>query len=419
MKKSELQLKTDAALINQSKPTKRILEVALTAPEASGSRDAVPLNLALVIDRSGSMSDGKLEQVKVAVSQILDLLRPADSVSIIDYDDRISVTAESGSVTPAAREEMKQAVRYLEPRGATDLGGGWLRGCECAARHQSTSRISRALLLTDGLANQGITDALELQQHASALFERGIATSTFGVGEDFNEHLLEGMANHGGGNYYYIDSRQRIPELLLQEFKDLAAATLIGVNLELTFPAAVAYELFGEWRVEKSDDRHVVVNLSDLAAGRTVNLFLNLLAPPGNGELVIKAAVSGMDEAQKPFLLEGEVMLRYADTAEVALAEEKRDQDMVTRYSSVVVGQVTNQALKLERAGKFAEAGNMMDMLMLEHETSLPISTRERYQRIRSEIREGLDEPRRKNYQNDSYNLKRHRHEDQKREAGK
>jgi len=56
---------------------------------------------------------------------------------------------------------------------------------------------------------------------------------------------------------------------------------------------------------------------------------------------------------------------------------------------------------------------------MLEHETSLPISTRERYQRIRSEIREGLDEPRRKNYQNDSYNLKRHRHEDQKREAGK
>jgi len=122
MKKSELQLKTDAALINQSKPTKRILEVALTAPEASGSRDVVPLNLALVIDRSGSMSDGKLEQVKVAMSQILDLLRPADSVSIIDYDDRISVTAESGSVTPAAREEMKQAVRYLEPRGARP---GW------------------------------------------------------------------------------------------------------------------------------------------------------------------------------------------------------------------------------------------------------------------------------------------------------
>ncbi len=415
---NQLKLKTDAPLVSMSKPTKRILEVEFTASEFSGNRESTPLNLALVIDRSGSMEGGKLEQVKVAVSQILDLLRPADSAAIVDYDDRVTVTAESGSVTPSAREEMKAAVNRLEPRGMTDLGGGWLQGCECVAKHLTAKMVNRSLLLTDGLANRGITDLGELKRHASALFERGIATSTFGVGEDFNEHLLEAMANSGGGNYYYIDSRQRIPEILMQEFKDLAAVTLKNVTLELTFPAGVAFELFGEWRAEKSEDR-ILINLSDMAANRTVNLFLNLLTPPGSGELAVKALLKGTDESDKAFELAGEVTLRYASLDEVAKAELKRDEEMVTRYSSVVVGHISNEAFKLERAGKYEEAGKLMDRLMLEHGMHLPEPTRIRYNRISMEVRQGLDEPSRKFYQNDSYNLKRHRHEDQKREPGK
>ncbi len=418
MKTPQLKLKADAPLVSMTKPTKRILEIEFTAPEAGSNRESTPLNLALVIDRSGSMEGGKLDQVKVAVSQILDLLRPTDSVAIVDYDDRVTVTAESGSVTPSAREEMKAAVNRLEPRGMTNLGGGWLQGCECVAKHQSVKRVNRTLLLTDGLANRGITDLEELKQHASALFERGIATSTFGVGEDFNEHLLEAMANSGGGNYYYIDTRQRITEILMEEFKDLAAVTLKDVTLELTFPAGVAFELFGEWRAEKSEDR-ILINLSDMAANRTINLFLNLLTPPGSGELVLNAVVKGLDEENKPFRQAEVVTLHYASSDEVAKVEKNRDADMVTRYSSVVVGHISNEAFKLERAGKYEDAGKLMDRLMLEHGLNLPEPTRMRYNRISMEVREGLDEPRRKNYQSDSYNLKRHQHEEQKRDPGK
>lgn len=418
MKKATFIIKSDAPLINEKKPTSRVVEVEFTAPEAAAQQESAPLNLGLVIDRSGSMSHGKLEQVKVAVAQILDLLRPADSVAIVDYDDRVTVTAESGAVTPAARDEIKQMVSRLTPRGMTDLCGGWLLGCERVAEHLSEGRVNRVLLLTDGLANRGITNMEELSRHASALFERRIVTSTFGVGEDFNEHLLEAMANKGGGNYYYIDTRQRIPELLMEEFKDLAAVALKNVTLELTFPAGVAFELFGDWRAEKSDDR-VIIDLGDLAAKRNLNLFLKLLTPPGSGEVVVNAQVKGMDAADKPFELSGELRLRYAPAAEVADAEEKRDKDLVSRYSTVVVGHISNQAFKLERIGKFEEAGNLMDRLMLEHGVNLPESTRMRYERIRLEVREGLDEPRRKNYQSDSYYLKRHRHEEQKRDPGK
>lgn len=406
MKTSELFLRTEAQLIHSDKPSSRILEVTISAPEASGKRDAAPLNLALVIDRSGSMSDGKLEQVKAAVQQILDLLRPVDSAAIVDFDHLVTVTAESASITPAARNEMKARVNSLHPRGSTDLGGGWLQGCECAAKRLAPGRISRALLLTDGQANQGITSPDALRNHASALFERGIATSTFGVGLYFNEHLLEAMANSGGGNYYYIDHTNRIPEILLKEFNTLASATLKNVTLELTFPVGVAIELFGEWRCEKVENR-LIVNLSDMPAGRTFSLFVNLLTPPGSGELKIHADLKGLNEEDQPFHFEEQMWLRYASAGEVAQAEENSDKAMTSRFAQVVVGQRSNEAYKLERAGKRQEAGELLDAVYLQYADELSAPLRDRFNVIRREVRQGLQESQRKTYNRASYRLKR------------
>ena len=415
MQAPQLTIRTDAQLISNSVPTSRILEIELTAPEAQLGRESTPLNLALVIDRSGSMGGGKLEQAKIAVRQILDLLRPTDSVSIIDFDNIVTVDAEVSSVTPAARSEMIASVNHLQARGSTNLGEGWLQGCESVARRLADGKVNRTLLLTDGQANQGITDPEDLSHHAAALFERGVATSTFGIGLDFNEHLLEAMANNGGGNYYYIDREQRITELLMQEFKDLAAVTLKNVVLEFSFPASVAVELLGDWRAERHDNK-LVINLSDLPANRTVNLFIKILTPPGSGQLVMNAAAFGHDENDKSFNVAQDINLQYAAPDKVAVAEAARDVDLVTRFSTVVVGHYSNEAYKLEREGKYEEAGKLMDRLMVEHGVNLPHTTRARYERIRVEVREGLDESHRKDYNMDSYNLKRFRHDEQRRD---
>lgn len=412
MNQPQLKLKTDALLISNSVPTSRVLEIEFTAPQATHERAATPLNLSLVIDRSGSMGGGKLEQAKLAVRQILDLLRPCDSLAVVAFDDQVNTVGEISSVTPSARATLLDAINRLHTGGSTNLGAGWLQGCECVARWMSDGRVNRTLLLTDGQANQGVTGIDELGNHAAALFERGVSTSTFGIGFDFNEHLLEAMANRGGGNYYYIDHDQRIPQLLMEEFKDLAAVTARKVVLEVNFPSNVSVELLGDWRSELRDGK-LVINLSDLPAGRSVNLFLKVLTPPGSGQLVMNTIALGLDEEDRQFQVAEEISLQYASADKVAAAEATRDVDLATRFATVAMGQFSNQALKLEREGRFEEAGKLMDKLMLEYGGNMPAPTRDRYERVRREVREGLDEPRRKEYNQDSYLLKKHRHNDQ------
>lgn len=418
MNKPQFEILAETPLIATTRPTSRIVEITLTAPDARMELPRLPLNLALVIDRSGSMADGKLEQAKTAVAEILALMKPCDSVSIVDFDERVSLTAGTGSVTPSAREELLHEVQRLEPRGSTDLGSGWLMGCEYVARVQAPDRVNRTLLLTDGQANEGMTSVEELSGHASALFERGIVTSTFGIGKDFNEHLLEAMANKGGGNYYFIASNEAIPQLLMSEFKDLAAVTLKNVVLELIFPADVKVELPGDWRTE-SDDHHMRIFLSDLPANRKVSLFLKLLTPPGSGQVVMTGLVYGQDEENKPFQMSCELTLQYASADKVAVAEASRNESMVTRFASVMVGQISNQALQLEREGKRQEAGKLMECMMMEYADQLPDKTRKRYKQISNEISLGLDEMSRKSYQMDSYLLKKHRHQEQQDESDK
>lgn len=114
----------------------------------------------------------------------------------------------------AAAEE---ALRRIEARGTTDLGGGWLLGCEQVAAALQEGDVARCLLMTDGLANVGIVDPAELVRHARELAARGIATTTFGVGRDFNEVLLHEMAQNGSGNFYFIENATQIEDFVASE----------------------------------------------------------------------------------------------------------------------------------------------------------------------------------------------------------
>ncbi len=171
----------------------------------------------------------------------------------------------------------------MEPRGATDLGAGWLRGCEQVATHLvREDNVSRCLLLTDGLANRGIQDRGELAVHAAELYSRGVATSTFGVGSDFDERLLRDMAHEGGGNFYLIEGAAQIPNILTSELGEAIEVTVRNAVLEMTLPRDADAEPLSRFRHRRAHgDNELRVELGPLVSEQQLAVVVKLTIPPG------------------------------------------------------------------------------------------------------------------------------------------
>jgi Ca-activated chloride channel family protein len=157
--------------------------------------ERTPLNLSLVLDRSGSMPGDKLLQARRAAALLVRRLDPEDLVSVVAFDDEVDTVAPPA--TGAAQADLGQRIEAIEPGGSTNLSGGWLRGRDFVTAGKLDGGVIRVLLLTDGQANAGITDHPSLVGLCRAGRERGITTTTIGFGEDYDEHLLREMADGG------------------------------------------------------------------------------------------------------------------------------------------------------------------------------------------------------------------------------
>jgi secreted protein with Ig-like and vWFA domain len=276
----KLHVESDRTLIRSAARSTRYVRVAFTAPQVERRRVRLPVNVALVLDRSGSMSGGKLDLAREAAEAALALLNPDDRFAVVVYDDRVDVVAASGPATVSARSRAADRLRGIAPRGSTDLCAGWLTGCEQVGREIDEESIGRCLLLTDGLANHGITDHSELTRHAGELRSRGVATSTLGVGDDFDERLLQAMAEAGGGNAYYLRDAEQISEYLESEIGEALEVVARGATLVVGLPAGATARPLGRQRARQSG--HTLrIELDDLVSGQEVELVVAVRFPGG------------------------------------------------------------------------------------------------------------------------------------------
>jgi Ca-activated chloride channel family protein len=275
------------------------IQIQVVAPDLPPVRkERMPLNLALVIDRSGSMSEAaKLEYVKSAAHQLVDLMAPDDILSIVAYDHEVQVPWPSRRVG-RDRGALHRLIGGLYPGGATCLSGGLEAGFRQAKGAQRRGYLSRVLLLSDGLANRGVVDRGELRGRAAGMSEEGVSVSTFGVGNDFDEELMMMLAGGGGGNYRYLGDPERIVAALEGEFRAVSGTAAVDVEIVIRLRRDCRFGsvLGREWRREGDG---YVIRLGDLSAGERRTLFANVNVATDR---------TGMREV-------GDVAIRYRDPA--------------------------------------------------------------------------------------------------------
>jgi Ca-activated chloride channel homolog len=226
------------------------------APPRASQRS--PLNLAIVLDRSGSMQGRPLDEAKRCAGMIVDRLGPRDRAALVIYDHAVDVLVPTQMVNKAA---FHAAVASVHCRGWTNLHGGWLKGAELMAAVAHADAVTRILLLSDGQANKGVTDPDIIAQQCGELAGVGVTTSTYGLGRNFNEDLMIRMANAGQGNSYYGETAEDLMDPFTEEFDLLAALSAKQVHLRLDVPRPVSISVLNKF----STNQHGEYRMPDLA----------------------------------------------------------------------------------------------------------------------------------------------------------
>jgi Ca-activated chloride channel homolog len=356
---------TDRSLIRATGGSERFVLVELTAPSARrepGHRRP-QANLAFVLDRSGSMGgQDKFDLARRGVLEGLRRLDRDDRFCVVVYDNEIDVVVESTLATREALELAERSLAQVAPRGSTDLGGGWLRGAEQVAMHLAADGVNRVLLLTDGLANVGIQNADELAKHAGALRARGVATSTIGVGNDFNEALLQAMADAGGGHFYYAGSVVEILDHLTSEVGEALDVTVRDATLDVTAPKGVSVRALTPHPCVDRGAR-TQVSLGDLVADQVLKVVLRLRFPAGvlDSELGLLLSVSDPDQVLEKaggFESMG-IGWRFASDRESNA--QPRDVTVDRVVAGLFAARARQEAVQLNRMGNWQAARDAID----------------------------------------------------------
>ncbi|MGZ8463349.1 MAG: vWA domain-containing protein [Candidatus Deferrimicrobiaceae bacterium] len=280
-------------------PGEGTIQIQVIAPDAPAIRTDRPrLNLALVIDRSGSMAEArKLDFVKTAAHHLVDRMGPDDLLSIVTYGQEVRIPWPSRSVG-RDREELHRIISGLYPGGSTFLSGGLEEGFRQAKAGKRKGSLNRVLLLSDGLANVGVIHRGALRERAGDMAGNGISVSTFGVGNDFDEELMTMIAGGGGGNYRYLGDPEQIVAALESEFHTASrtAASEVEIIIRLKRECRFGSVLGRDWR---RDGDAYVIRLGDLSAGERRTVFA-------------KVNVAGERTGVREI---GDVSIRYRDPA--------------------------------------------------------------------------------------------------------
>jgi Ca-activated chloride channel family protein len=272
--KTTIEIDRPLVLKDDDKPVYILVRFTIPEKSIAPREDRQPVNISLVLDRSGSMgSERKIQNMKAAVKDVIDRLGVNDRVSIVEYDDVVTVTWPSAPVE--APILIKKVIDNLTPRNATNLSGGMLAGVDQVRKHLSDNAINRVFLLSDGLANRGVKDPYKIRTLVRNAKSQGVSITTLGLGVRYNEDLMQDIAKNGGGNYHYIEGASQMAAIFQRELSTLFRTMAKDVDLRfIPAKAVTGVQVFGY--TTRTDHGATVIELSNFHSGESRNVVIRL-----------------------------------------------------------------------------------------------------------------------------------------------
>lgn len=286
-------------------------------PQAGFQR--TPLNLAIVIDRSGSMQGPKLREAKRCVVDLIQRMHSEDQVGLVQYDDQVDTVLPLTAVGQLSGI-IDSLVQGITANGGTDLHAGWLRGGEMLAPKAGNQSTCHTILLSDGQTNRGLTNTARICEQVSALAGAGVTTTTVGLGADFNEELMTAIAQAGHGSAHYGERAIDLAETFKAEIGLLSQLQWRNVEMSISGESTHieilnTYQRAGEgWRMPS-----VALGSECWALFRMpMREAIRLQAESGS---VLKVNVQAVDANGEKFSFQGQLQSLPVVAPDVYLAE--------------------------------------------------------------------------------------------------
>jgi len=339
--------------------SRRYLHVSIQAPTPVRATPRAPVHVAFVLDRSGSMHGDKLRLACKAVDHALGLLDPEDRFTLVTFDSEVEVNYTLTAATPDAIDRARSLLQALESGRTTNISGAWIAACEQLAPAAGTGPVLRVLLLSDGQANVGLTTASAFSPHVTALRERGVHTSVFGLGLDFDEEFLASVARAGGGNFYYVSQPNQIASFFAQELGESLDIVARNPRLELATPSHVVVRPLSDFPCDLKEEGAYTMPLPDLCSGQQIDVLL-IVDIDGLPEGTDVDIVVTLHDDDGVFVDSAPGSVRFVSASHEANDAQSRNREVDRAVAGIYAAKAERKAIAYNRHHDFEKAEHLL-----------------------------------------------------------
>lgn len=333
-----------------------VLQIGFTTAEVNERTDLRPLNLVLVIDKSGSMADeDKMSRVKQSLHTMLNKLRADDIVSIVAFDTVARIFYPANRIGDG--HELRNAIDCLHPEGGTNINSGLMLGYAEAKKYFRKDATNRVILLTDGIANHGVVNPQRIAANSAAHNAQGIDLSTIGVGLDLNNDLLRTLARSGRGLYHFISDYKDIDKVFVNEVQSLISSVAKNVEVRIEYGSGLRMEKIYGYQ-PRYGKGFVSITLDDMNNGLTQVVMAKFRADSIES-LPVKVRLSYYDVKRKCQVVEEQELGLWP--AENESCELLMDVEVKKNYTIAQLADALFEMTGLARRGDYSRAQNVLD----------------------------------------------------------